>query len=132
MHPGALNGHASFQGTLVDENGTTHDEILRKYEQAVAENTTLRLQIQDASTAIDQLRQDLDTTAQARDIEHDRAEMLAEIVEEREDECAQIASAAEDKQQVLTVALTYMCVWARKLSLTLTCCADCDRATGDA
>ena len=85
----------------MDENGATHDEILRKYEQTIAENTTLRLQLQDAGTAIEELRQDLETTAEARDIEHDRSEMLAEIVEEREEECAQIASAAEDKQQVL-------------------------------
>lgn len=92
-----------MQGTLVDENGTTHCEILRKYEQIAAENTTLKFQVQDAITAIQQLQQDLDQTKQARDIEHDRAEMLHEIVEEREEECAEIANAAEEKQQVCTL-----------------------------
>lgn len=84
----------------MDENGVTHHEILRKYEQVVAENTTLRFQVQDATTAIRQLSQGLESATQARDIEHDRAEMLAGIVEEREEECAQIAAAAEEKQQV--------------------------------
>jgi hypothetical protein len=89
-----------LQGTLVDEHGTTHCEILRKYEQVVAENTTLRFQVQDASRTIHEMQQELEAATDARDIEHDRAEMLHDIVEQRENECAQIASAAEEKQQV--------------------------------
>lgn len=126
----------------MDENGTTHCEILKKYEQVVAENTTLRFRVQDATTAISQLQHDLETATQARDIEHERAEMLHDIVEEKEEECAQIASAVEEKQEVCTNSFTaeravqngciqsYVREYVHRLSRMLTCCAGCDGTAG--
>lgn len=136
-----IHSFTCMQGTLVDENGTTHCEILRKYEQAVAENTTLRFQIQDATTAIKNMQQDVESATKARDIEHDRAEMLHEIVEAREEELTQIASAADEKQEVCTSSLmnvlyalpTYLFSYCRWLSLTRMRIwyAGCDRTAGD-
>jgi Mg2+ and Co2+ transporter CorA len=75
---------------------------LKRYQAVLEEKASLTFQLQDANAVVGRLQADLVIVSQSRDTEHERAQVLFDIVEELEEECSRIAEAAEAKQEAVS------------------------------